>query len=88
MLRLVDTQEILDTQLKRLYFLTESIKQLESVIDTSNERTLNVLLETLNEYNSVADETRRLLTKYFQERTATGKAIDINYGRIYKKLKS
>lgn len=75
-----------DDTLRRVYFLTESIKKLEpGLLTNSNKATKMILGELLREYIIVSKTARELLHEYIQEQRETG-VTPIEYVRLYRKL--
>lgn len=79
-------KQLLDETLRRLYFLTETTKKLVPIQEfTHNKRTNLVLIEILNEYNTVAETARGLLAEHIQQDRAHG-VTNLDYVRLYRKL--
>lgn len=77
----------LDQYIRRMYYLTEAIIEMDSIIKLNkNSRLLTILGETVHEYDIVCRKTRKLIDKYISEEVAKGNPIPIDYKRIYKKL--
>jgi hypothetical protein len=75
-----------DNSLRRIYFLTETIKKLVPLHDyTKNVRTNQVIIEILQEYKRVSKTTMGLLEKYIQQERSRGIA-PLEYIRTYRKL--
>lgn len=75
-----------DAVLRRVFYLTQAIKQLEPVVQmTGNRKTKSVLVETLYEYQKVAGNARELLSRYIRQERDLG-ATPIEYYRVYRKL--
>lgn len=77
----------LDDILRRVYFLTETIKKLVPIHGfTKNSRTNLVIVEVLNEYKTVSSKAIELLDQYIQQQRSTTGTTPLEYVRIRRKL--
>lgn len=75
-----------DAVLRRVYFLTSTLKKLTNLHDyTKNVRTNLVIKEICNEYQIVSGRARELLSEHIQQERNRG-IIPLEYIRIYRNL--
>lgn len=73
----------LDKELKTLFYLTESLKQLESEIKDASAAVKKVYVEIIYEYKSVFNKVNDLLRDYICEARSQG-IVPLTYIKLYR----